>query len=55
MTINPVSHNVWEISGNQTTLGNIWSRTDAGNFDILAQTRDLDRKRDDVVDDLQSD
>ena len=55
LTVNPTNRNVWEISGSQTTLGNLWSRTDAGNFDVLSQTRDLDRQRENVVQDLQAD
>lgn len=52
LTINPASKNVWQISGSDTNLGNIWSRTDSGNYDLLGQTRDLDRQREDTVDDL---
>lgn len=55
MTINPVNRNVWTISGSDTQLGNLWSRQDSGNFDLITSTRDLDRQRDDVVDDLQAD
>ena len=55
LTVNPVNRNVWQISGSDTQLGNLWARQDSGTFDVLSSTRDLDRQRDDIVQDLQAD